>query len=108
MVCEHLRELERQLIEQGFRETFRGQAWSRSCREWVYFHGYLPQSLHGTLALAPCVEYHAHFGTHDGQESGFVCTLHHDGVMGHHPRSGVTARTFHPRGPDSGIGVEGG
>jgi hypothetical protein len=28
---------------------------------------------------------HEHRGTHDGQEAGFVCSEHQDGVMGVHP-----------------------
>ena len=41
MVCEHLRQLEDELIAAGVREKFRGRAWSRNCREWVYFDCYL-------------------------------------------------------------------
>jgi len=97
MICEHLSELERHLTEAGFSETFRGQAWSDNCREWVYFDCYLPLALIRTrLRLDVCVEDHQHLGTHDGRESGFVCRVHHDGIMGHHPSSGVAAPTFTP------------
>jgi hypothetical protein len=97
MTCEHLIALERALIEAGVKETSRGQAWSQNCREWVYFDCFLPaESTRRKFAFDPCVEDHAHLGTHDGQESGFVCTVHHDGVMGHHPASGVAAMTFEP------------
>jgi hypothetical protein len=37
MTCEHLRPLEQAMIDAGMKETFRGQAWSNNCREWVYF-----------------------------------------------------------------------
>jgi hypothetical protein len=37
MVCEHLSALEQQMLSAGLRVTFRGQAWSRNCREWVFF-----------------------------------------------------------------------
>lgn len=37
MVCEHLAELERELIAAGVPVTFRGQPWTSNCREWVYF-----------------------------------------------------------------------
>ena len=67
MTCEHLIELERAIIAAGIRETSRGQAWSRNCREWVY-----------------------------GAECGFVCSVHRDGIMGHHPASGAASRTFDP------------
>ncbi len=78
-------------------ETSRGQAWSQNCREWVYFDCFLPsEAIRRTFAFNPCVEDRAHRGTHDGQESGFVCSVHHDGIMGHHPDSGRAARTFEP------------
>ena len=56
MICEHLQELERQLIEQGFSEWLRGQTWPRDCREWVYFNCYLPPSAREKLPLDRCVE----------------------------------------------------
>jgi hypothetical protein len=37
------------------------------------------------------VRWHEHFGTHDGQEAGFECSLCYDAVMGGHPK--------HPRPP---------
>ena len=37
MVCEHLAALEAAILRAGVPETFRGQAWSQNCREWVYF-----------------------------------------------------------------------
>ena len=86
MVCEHLAPVEAELKARGARETFRGQAWSDNCREWVYFDCVLDRAeLRRYFALAPCVVDHDHLGTHDGQESGLVCTEHHDGVMGRHP-----------------------
>ena len=85
MVCEHLRRLEEELLEEGFRETYRGQAWGKNCREWVYFDCYLDrESIRQRLELESCVEDHDHLGTHDGCESGFYCRLCHDGVMGLH------------------------
>jgi hypothetical protein len=97
MTCEHLVALEQALIAAGFRETSRGQAWSQNCREWVYFDCYLPaQLVREKFGLAECVEDHMHRGTHDGQESGFVCSVHHDGIMGHHPDAGVKAEIFRP------------
>lgn len=95
MTCEHLKELERAIIAAGFRETFRGKAWSDNCREWVYFDCYLAsEAIRGKFELADCVKDHAHIGTHDGQESGFVCTIHKDGVMGLHPDSGARKESF--------------
>lgn len=91
MTCEHLRALDEDLSARGIPETFRGEAWGRNCREWVYFGCVLDRaSLRARLGLDACVEDHEHRGTHDGQEAGFVCTVHHDGVMGAHPASAGT------------------
>lgn len=88
MTCEHLLPLEEALLAAGIRETYRGQAWSENCREWVYFDCRLAlPELRQRFQLASCVVYHEHFGTHDGQEAGFVCTIHQDGIMGLHPKS---------------------
>ncbi len=86
MVCEHLAALERELITAGIEETYRGQAWSDNCREWVYFACVLDlASLRARFSFAPCVEDHTHRGTHDGAEAGFVCGACDDAVMGRHP-----------------------
>ncbi len=86
MVCEHLRALEQALLEHGVKETFRGQAWSQNCREWVYFDCYLDlPALRARFAFAPCVSDHVHRGTFDGQEAGLVCNQCHDAIMGVHP-----------------------
>ena len=44
MVCEHLSTLEQLLITRGVAITYRGQAWSMNCREWVYFDCFLDTS----------------------------------------------------------------
>lgn len=67
----------------GLRETFRGQAWSDNCREWVYFDAFIDtEAVQSRFDLAPSVRVHAHRGTHDGQERGFICTACRDGLMG--------------------------
>ncbi len=87
MTCEHLVGLEQELIAQGHKETFRGRAWSDNVREWVYFEVCLDlPSVRERFKFDECVIEHEHLGTHDGQEAGFVCTLHQDGVMGRHPK----------------------
>lgn len=90
MTCEHLSPLEQALIAHGIRETFRGQAWSRNCREWVYFDCFIDTAaVRRSFALPSCVEEHAHRGTHDGQERGLVCAACHDAIMGHYePQTG--------------------
>ena len=83
MVCEHLIALEQAILALGIRETFRGQAWSSNCREWVYFDCFIDtDAVSRKLALADCVHQHLHRGTHDGQERGFVCSRCNDGIMG--------------------------
>ncbi|TAH36945.1 MAG: hypothetical protein EYC70_08150 [Planctomycetota bacterium] len=97
MTCEHLIELERALARAGFKETFRGQAWSQNCREWVYFDCLLPsEAIRRKFAFADCVKDHSHLGTHDGTEAGFVCDVHNDGVMGRHPAFSAGVMSFHP------------
>lgn len=86
MVCEHLRGLEMELSHSGIAETFRGQAWSDNCREWVYFDCFLDLSaLRERLQFGNTVIDHSHLGTHDGQEHGFVCQQCNDAIMGIHP-----------------------
>jgi hypothetical protein len=85
MVCEHLAPLEIELLAAGIKETFRGQAWSDKCREWVYFDCYLDRAaIRERIPFEVFVRDHEHLGTHDGQESGFVCAMCHDGIMGVH------------------------
>ena len=83
MTCEHLSAVEQAIIDRGIRETVRGAAWSRNCREWVYFECYIDlDAVRSQFALADCVHDHQHRGTHDGQERGLVCTKCHDAIMG--------------------------
>ena len=95
MTCEHLIALDRALADAGFKETFRGAAWSANCREWVYYDCVLERdALRRRFDLPACVQDHVHRGTHDGQEAGFVCTMDHDGVMGLHPDVAKDAKLF--------------
>ena len=88
MTCEHLKPLEDALIALGVEETFRGKAWSKNCREWVYFDCFIDtKAVAASLKLADCVSEHVHRGTHDGQERGFICKACNDGIMGHYERS---------------------
>jgi hypothetical protein len=83
MVCEHLRPLEELLIARGIRVTFRGQAWSMNCREWVYFDCFLDtNAIRKAMTFPVYVQDHAHRGTHDGEERGLVCTQCHDAIIG--------------------------
>ena len=88
-MCEHLADLERELIAASIPVTFRGRAWTENCREWVYFGCRLDRpALRARLGFPECVRDHEHVGTHDGQEAGFVCASCRDAVMGVHPAVG--------------------
>lgn len=83
MVCSHLSALESALIESGVKETYRGQAWSRNCREWVYFDVRLNvKALSVRFDLGPPVHIHENTDPRSGVELGFVCSECHDAVMG--------------------------
>ena len=87
-LCEHLAPIDADLHDQGLVETFRGQAWSNNCREWVYFDAVLDlDAIRARHAIAPCVQEHVNLDTHNGTERGLVCQVHHDGVMGLLPES---------------------
>lgn len=94
MICEHLRTLEEALHAAGIEETYRGQVWSKNCREWVYFRCVINrEQVRQRFVLAACVIDHEHIGTHDGQEAGFVCEQCYDAIMGSHPKFPV-GKTF--------------
>jgi len=88
MTCEHLVELEQALISGGYSETFRGKAWSDNVREWVYFRVCFDMpAVRERFHFDKCVVDHEYLGTHDGQEAGFECKVHQDGIMGVHPEN---------------------
>jgi hypothetical protein len=73
MVCEHLRMPEEDIISNGIKVIYRGRAWSLNCREWVFFDCCFDfDSIKRRLNLYDCVIKHEHYGTHDGQELGFI------------------------------------
>ncbi len=83
MVCIHLSELERALMESGAKVTSRGQAWSRNCREWVYFDVRLDiKRLSVRFGLGPPVNIHENTDPRSGLERGFVCSECNDAVLG--------------------------
>ncbi len=79
--------LDCELKKRGIRETFRGQAWGDSSREWVYYDCVLDL---GKLAkrfnFPECVEVHINNDDKSGLEAGFFCTQCKDAVMGVHPQ----------------------
>ena len=90
MTCKHLNKLEEELINKEIKITYRGQAWGDNCREWVYFDCVFvsPEQTMEKLGLdQKKLKIHAHYGTHDGQEHGLICTVCNDAIMGIHPES---------------------
>jgi hypothetical protein len=83
MVCDHLRALEEELLARGVAVTHRGRAWTRNCREWVYFDVVLDtEALARRFDFAPVVRVHENTDPRSGLERGFECTECHDAVMG--------------------------
>ena len=86
LMCEHLQSLEDYLKSKKIRETFRGQAWSDNCRDWVYFDCVLePESLRTRFHLPSFVIRHENTDEISGTELGLVCTQCKDAIMGLHP-----------------------
>jgi hypothetical protein len=85
MVCKHLAlaPLEKALMASGATVTSRGAAWSRNCREWVYFDVRLDiAAIRERFVFADCVRMHENLDCKSGTERGFECTACHDAVMG--------------------------
>lgn len=83
MLCACLAPLEREIIASGAVETSRGQAWSRNCREWVYFDLVFDiEALTSRFSFPPSVATHENTDPKSGLERGLVCNQHHDAVMG--------------------------
>jgi len=83
MVCQHLAPLEDELIKAKIKETYRGQTWTKNCREWVYFDVVLDTAaLAARFKFPPCVKVHENFDQKSGLERGFECVECHDGIMG--------------------------
>jgi hypothetical protein len=90
MTCNHLNKLEQELINNQIKITYHGQAWSKNCREWVYFDCLftdLEKTIQRLNIDRNFVKIHSHFGTHDGQEYGLICTSCNDDILGCHPDS---------------------
>jgi hypothetical protein len=85
-MCEHLQPLENYLKAKKVPVTFRGQAWSDNCREWVYFDCILEtEALRSKFNLPSFVVTHENVDPKSGTELGLVCTKCKDAIMGLHP-----------------------
>jgi hypothetical protein len=90
MVCEHLAALEKELLASGAEVTYRGQSWSKNCREWVYFEVRLDaDSLMKRFSFDPCVQVHENKDSKSGLEHSLYCSKCHDGVMGNVSAKGI-------------------
>jgi hypothetical protein len=83
MLCEHLKDVETDLIKAGIAETYRGTPWSKNCREWVYFDIVLDvDKMKEQYEFDSCVVIHENLDPKSGQERGLFCELCHDAIMG--------------------------
>jgi hypothetical protein len=84
MLCPHLAELEKDLLNAMIPVTYRGQAWSDNCREWVYFDCVLDMArLKAEYQLPDFVKHHENRDQRSGTELGLVCDRCKDGIMGY-------------------------
>ncbi|MBK6275925.1 MAG: hypothetical protein IPF58_15115 [Saprospirales bacterium] len=87
-MCIHLKPLENYLQTQGIAETYRGQVWSKNCREWIYFDAVLnPQKLKEKFQFDDTIKIHDYEDIKVGSELGLVCIICNDAIMGAHPNS---------------------
>lgn len=88
-MCEHLAQLDIELKSKKIRETYRGQAWSENCREWVYYDCLFNlETIRQRYKFPAFIENHINNDNKSGMEAGFVCSLCNDGVIGIHPDFG--------------------
>ena len=82
-MCEHLIALENEIKNLHVKETYRGQAWSNNCREWVYFDCYLDiENLKIKYKFPDFIKHHVNNDCKSGLEEGFYCELCKDAIMG--------------------------
>jgi hypothetical protein len=95
VICEHLQPLEAAILAAGITETFRGQAWSSNCREWVYFDCCLEvEAIRRQFELPVFVVNHVNDDSKSGREAGLVCKECHDAVIGLHKDDATGKRVF--------------
>lgn len=88
-MCEHLVKLDNELKEKGITETYRGQTWSRNCREWAYYDCVLDlEKIQQRYHFPDFVKVHINDDGKSGMEAGFYCDECKDAIMGAHPSLG--------------------
>ncbi len=94
-MCEHLIELERALIQKGIKETYRGQAWSENCNEWIYFDCILDfEKIKKRFNLPNFINFHSNDDVRSGLEQGLVCDKCKDAIIGIHSSSKENKEIF--------------
>ena len=84
-MCEHLSPLEKELHSRNIKETFRGEAWSVNCREWIYYDCYLNcKSIINRLHLPAFVAHSINNDPRSGLEEGLFCEQCKDAILGYH------------------------
>lgn len=87
-MCAHLKPIEDYLKKAGYTEIYRGQPWSKNCREWIYFDEVLdPIELIKTFNLNKSISIHNYADNKVGAEFGLVCTICKDAIIGRHPNN---------------------
>jgi hypothetical protein len=85
-MCEHLSPLEEELKSKNIKETYRGQPWTRNCREWVYFDCYLDMDkIRARYQFPDFIISHRNDDGKSGLEAGFYCDQCKDAIIGAHP-----------------------
>lgn len=86
-MCEHLLPIEKTIREKGVKELFRGEVWSKNCREWIYFDCYLDcEKLQARFSLPDFIQHHTNDDPRSGTEEGLACSKCHDALIGYHRR----------------------
>jgi hypothetical protein len=86
-VCEHLRPVREYLLRTGAHVSDAGYLWSTSSRVSLWFDAVMdPEGIHRRLALDACVVKTESDDPRTGPELGLYCEVHHDSVVGPHPR----------------------
>lgn len=85
-VCRCLEPVYKYILESRAKITHAGQVWSKNCRIWIYFDSLIDcDSLRQKFNLNETITTHVFCDNWQGSEKGFVCSVHHDALMGIHP-----------------------
>lgn len=88
-MCEHLLQLDIELKRKGIKETFRGKAWSKNCREWVYYDCVLDlDQIKNRYNFPEFIVTHVNDDVKSGMEAGLFCDQCKDAIIGIHPKVG--------------------